>query len=69
MVLNAHTAEVGPLSTMAAASVEAKAISYSAALIACEKGQEWQLALGLLSTMIGAINGGEFLQLHCRSRA
>ena len=26
-------------------------ISYSAAISACEKGQEWQPAVGLLSTM------------------
>ena len=26
-------------------------ISYSAAISACEQGQEWQVALGLLSTM------------------
>ena len=37
--LKAHTAEVGPLSTMAAASVEAKAISYRAARTACAQGK------------------------------
>ena len=34
--------------------VAAKTSSYSAAISSCEQGPEWQLALGLLSTMAGA---------------
>ena len=39
---------------MAEAKVEAETICFSAAVGACEKRQEWQLALGLLSRMAEA---------------
>ncbi|CAE8621624.1 unnamed protein product [Polarella glacialis] len=37
---------------MLAKSVEANVFHYSAAISACEKGGQWQLALGLLSSML-----------------
>ena len=41
----------GLFNTMAPARVESNVRSYSAAISACEKGAEWDLALGLLRIM------------------
>jgi hypothetical protein len=37
------------LTMLGSSKVDAKTICYSVAFSACEKGHEWQLALGLLS--------------------
>ncbi|CAE8741270.1 unnamed protein product, partial [Polarella glacialis] len=45
-----HTATY-VLTAMMAKSVEANVFHYNAAINACEKGRQWQLAVGLLSSM------------------
>ena len=39
---------------MTITQIEKDPIIYNAAISACEKGQQWQLALGLLAEMAGA---------------
>ena len=45
---------MGLLSEMQATKLEPDVISYNAAMSACVKGSQWQVAMGLLSEMQAA---------------